>query len=344
MRPTRSDFSTAWFEGMNELSLHFYGWSARVSGDAATLDELHRDFAAFARPAAEGPHEKIELILAAPPAGLDRGWMLWSGRGHSIRACGVERRVFYRDGAAASFDYSARRGRIWCAEPARLRELGYLAVLSRAGEALDAKGLHRAHALGFAWNGAAGLVLLPSGGGKSELALALLRETKAGLLSDDTPLLDAEATAHAFPLRMGFLPSADLSDVPERWVRPFGRRDYAPKRVVDHDFFRDRVRSGLPVRWLFVGKKGGDEPRIVPAGAAAAAAALGVGVVIGHGVAQMAEYRLRPTDAVGLARAALSRARTARALLRRASRWEFTLGRDPGLAARALTAFLSALG
>ena len=141
---------------------------------------------------------------------------------------------------------------------------------------------------------------------------------------------------------MGFLPSADLSSVPERWVRPFVRRDYAPKRVVDHDFFCGRVRSGLPVRWLFIGKKGTDEPRILPAGTASAAAALGVGLVIGHGVAQMAEYRLRPMDAAGLARAALSRARAATSLLRRASRWEFTLGRDPRRTARALASFLSA--
>ncbi|MEQ1918797.1 MAG: hypothetical protein ABL955_06320 [Elusimicrobiota bacterium] len=326
---------------MSELTLDIYGWRARLNGDAATLAELRRDFAAFARPATEGPCEQLELILAAPPPGLDTGWPLWSGRGHAIRACGAERRVFYRDGAVASFDYSARRGRLWCADPARLRELGYLAVLSRAGEALDAAGFHRAHALGFEWEGSAGLLLLPSGGGKSELALALLRETKAGLLSDDTPLVDTGATAHAFPLRMGFLPSADLSEVHERWVRPFVRRDYAAKRVVDHDFFRDRVRSGLPVRWLFIGKKGGGAPRIVPAGATAAAAALGMGLVVGHGVAQMAEYRLRPTDAVGLARAALSRARAASALLRRASRWEFTLGSDPRQAARALAAFLT---
>jgi hypothetical protein len=327
---------------MRELSLDFYGWRARLRGDAGTLDELGRDFAAFERPEGASPREELELIRAAPPPGLDAGWLLWSGRGHSIRSCGPERRVFYRDGAVVSFDFAARRGRVWCSDPARLRELGYLVVLSRAGEALDAKGLHRAHALGFEWGGAAGLVFLPSGGGKSELALALLSETTAGLLSDDTPLVDVEATARAFPLRMGFLPSADLSGVPEPWVRPFARRDYAPKRVVDYDFFRARVRDGLPVRWLFVGKKGTGEPRIVPAGAAAAAFALGAGLVVGHGVAQMAEYRLRASDAAGLARAALSRARAAAALLRRASRWEFTLGRDPRAAARALDAFLSA--
>lgn len=326
---------------MSALSLDIHGWRARLQGDAETLEELRRDFAAFAVPSFDGTGEEIELLRVAPPAGFQEGWLLWSGRGHSVRARGSERRVSYRDGAAASFDFGARRGRVWCAEPARLREVAYLLVLSRSGEALDAKGLHRAHALGFEMRGAAGLVFLPSGGGKSELALALLRETDAGLLSDDTPLVDGTGTARSFPLRMGFLPSADLSEVPEHWVRPFTRRDYAPKRVVDHDFFRARVRDELPVRWLFVGKRGPGEPRFSPAGAASAAAALGAGLVVGAGVAQMAEYRLRPMDAAGLARDAFSRARTAAALLRVASRWEFALGGDPRRAARALAAFLS---
>lgn len=345
----RSVFLMGWSEIMNELVLDFYGWTARLGGDAETMDELRRDFGPFSTAKAREASpaygsvaaEAIELTRSTPPPSLNEGWLLWSGRGHSVRACGPERRVFYRDGAAVSFNFAARRGRVWCAEPARLRELGYLAVLSRAGEALDAKGLHRAHALGFEWDGAAGLVFLPSGGGKSELALALLRETNAGLLSDDTPLVGVDATARAFPLRMGFLPSADLSEVPERWVRPFVRRDYAPKRVVDHAFFRGRVRDDLPVRWLFIGKKGAGAPAIVPAGTATAAAALGVGLVVGHGVAQMAQYRLRPTNTAGLLRDALSRARAASALLCRATRWEFALGSDPRLAARALAAFLS---
>lgn len=328
---------------MNELHLDIHGWRARLAGDAAALDELRRDFAAFAVPSAAAPREEIELVRAAPPAGLDAGWPLWSGQGHAVRVLGSERRVLYRDAAATAFDFAARRGRVWCADPERLREVVYLLLLSRAGEALDAVGLHRAHALGFERGGAAGLVFLPSGGGKSELALALLRETGAGLLSDDTPLVDGAGTAYAFPLRLGFLSSADLADVPERWIRPFIRRDYAPKRVVDHDFFRARVRDRLPVRWLFVGRKSPGEPRFEPAGAAAAAVALADALVVGRGVAQMAEYRLRPTDTAGLARHALSRALAAAALFHRASRWEFRLGGDPRCSARALASFVDGI-
>lgn len=328
---------------MSELLLDVHGWRARLAGDGDAVEELRRDFAAFAVSSAAAPREEIELVRSAPPSWAGEGFPLWSGSGLSVRARGAERRVLYRDGAATAFDFGARRGRVWCADPARLREVAYLLVLSRSGEALDARGLHRAHALGFEKNGAAGLVFLASGGGKSELALALLRETDSGLLSDDTPLVDAGGAARAFPLRMGFRTSADLADVPERWVRPFTRRDYAPKRVVDHAYFAARVRGGpLPVRWLFVGKRGPGEPRFAPAGRATAAAALGAGLVVGVGVAQMAEHRLRPADAAGLARDALSRARAASALLRRASLWEFDLGGDPGRAARALAEFVSA--
>ena len=229
---------------MKELRLDIHGWRARLSGNPQVLEELRRDFAFFVRADAAGSSEEIELIRQDPPIGRPAGWPLWMGRRHQIRVRGSERRVLYSDGAAAAFDFKTRHGKVWSASPDRLRELGYLMVLSRAGEALDAAGLHRLHALGFEWKGSAGLLLLPSGGGKSELALALLRHTEAGILSDDTPLVDSSALARAFPLRMGFRPSADLSEVPERWVRPFLRRDYEPKRVVDYDFFRDRVRDG----------------------------------------------------------------------------------------------------
>ena len=165
---------------MSALDLDFHGCGVRLTGDSGALLELRRDFAAFDRGAPTVSRgDEIELIRAAPPPGLDAGWTLWSGRNYAVRAAGGERRVLYRDGAAAVFDFSTHspwaRGRLYCAEPDRLRELGYLAVLSRAGEALDAKGLHRAHALGFEWGGGAGLLFLPSGGGKSELALELLR-------------------------------------------------------------------------------------------------------------------------------------------------------------------------
>ena len=325
---------------MSALALDVHGWRARLSGDADALEELRRDFAAFAVPACGEPREEIALVLADPPPRLGAGWPLWSARGHRVRASGAERRVLYREGAATAFDFGARRGSVWCADPARLREIAYLLALSRAGEALDEAGLHRVHALGFERGGAAGLVLLPSGGGKSELALSLLRETGAGLLSDDTPLVDAGATARAFPLRMGFRATADLSGIPGRWVRPFVRRDYEPKRVVDHEFFRARVRDRLPVRWIFLGLGGPGEPRFAPAGAARAAVALADALILGRGVAQMAEHRLRPSDAAGLLRHALSRARAASALLRTASLWEFRLGNDPRRAALALAAFV----
>lgn len=327
---------------MKELRLHIHGWRARLSGDPRVLEELRRDFAFFVRADADDFAEEIELIGQAPSTGRLDGWPLWAGRGHQIRVRGSERRVLYADGAAAAFDFKTRRGKVWSASPNRLRELVYLMVLSRAGEALDAAGLHRVHALGFEWNGSAGLLLLPSGGGKSELALALLRHTEAGILSDDTPLVDSSAMARAFPLRMGFRPSADLSEVPERWVRPFLRRDYAPKRVVDYDFFHDRVRDGLPVRWLLIGRKSAAAAEISEIGAVSATAALFTGLVVGHGVAQMAEYRLRPADSWGLLRDALSRARAAQALLRRAQARTFALGTDPRKAALALADFLKA--
>ena len=45
--------------------------------------------------------------------------------------------------------------------------------------------------------------MLPSGGGKSTLALRALQEPGIGLISEDSPLLDRRGRLHPFPLRIG---------------------------------------------------------------------------------------------------------------------------------------------
>ena len=53
-------------------------------------------------------------------------------------------------------------------------EIAYLTILSRVSEALEKKRLHRIHGLGIESAGKGTIVLLPSGGGKSTMALSLL--------------------------------------------------------------------------------------------------------------------------------------------------------------------------
>ncbi len=247
------------------------------------------------------------------------------------------RMIDYGD-ASADYDYEAKKGSIYCENLTRLHELAYLAILSRSGEALDLAGMHRIHALGFEAGGEAGLLLLPSGGGKSTLALELLRRWEFGILSEDTPLLRGDRVL-AFPLRLGLEPSMDLSDVPEDWIRPFVRKHYGPKKLVDLDFFSHKVREDIPLRWLLIGRRGA-EPRIETASPLEALAALFEHMVVGVGIAQMSEYTLgfSPSTISKLGQIGFKRLASAVSLLRRSSLHRFVLGPDARANAEALKA------
>lgn len=330
---------------MPRLCLNIHGIAVLLESDSsATVDALRRDFAWFEATSERPGAIRLTLHARRPPDGAG-GWALLRTSEFRARGAGALRRIDYSDGAAASYDFDSLEGSIWAPEPGRLHELAYLAVLSRAGEALDELGLHRVHALGFTLDGRGGLLLLPSGGGKSVLGLELLSASeRVGVLSDDTPVLDSRGRLRAFPLRWGFLPDADLSRVPPALVRPFARRRYGPKKLVDVEYFRDRVRDDVPLEWLLIGSRAA-EPRLEPASGAGALAALADQLVVGRGIAQMAEYRLRarPRDLFGLARHALMRLRAAFGAARRARVARFALGPDAAGSARALLAGLEAL-
>lgn len=301
---------------------------------------MRRDFSWFAVSDEGSEDVSWTLSLNPSPPGPARGW-----RWRDFRAWdeGRLRRVVYDDGACASYDFASGRGEVSCAERVRLHELGHLAVLATVGERLDALALHRVHALGFVRGGGAGLLLLPSGGGKSELALRLLDEPGFSLLSDDTPLLGRDLVARPFPLRLCFREGADLSALPPDRVRPFRRRLYGERRLVDIEPFRARIAQAAPLRTLLIGRPADERPgAIFAASLADAVAALAAGLVVGVGVPQMAEWRLRPDPAcaAGLARAGASRAAAAAAALARASRARFRLDRDAARSAAVLTRWL----
>ncbi|MBI5211564.1 MAG: hypothetical protein HY927_16470 [Elusimicrobia bacterium] len=330
------------------LRLDFHGVRAALACDSPEiLADLERDFAYFAatdRPGAE-PDVSLTLRLAAPPPGRvpARAFLRWRG----VRIAHERgRRLADYDGLALlDYDLEAEEGVLSSASRDLLRELGYLAVLSRVGEMLDRRRLHRVHALGFSYRGRGGLILLPMNGGKSRLALELVGRDGFELLSDDIPLLgDGGRTLSAFPLRMG-LRGDDWRAVPERFVRPFRRRRFGVKHLVDLDFFRDRVRASSPLSWILLGARDGRRrPSLAPCSRGAAAAALLSAMVVGIGAPQVLELMLpAPPFVAGtlrLARIAAGRARTALAAAARASCGRFLLAEDCGANAEALKTFL----
>ena len=204
-------------------------------------------------------------------------------------------------------------------------------MLSRIGEHLDAKGTPRLHALGLSGRNGGVALILPSGGGKSTLALRALGETGVKLLSEDTPLLDRHGYLHPFPLRIGVNPT-DAALLAGAQVREIRRMEFHPKLLLDVEAFADRIEpSPQALRHIVVARRSlGREARLEPVPRRHAVGALFREAVVGVGVYQGMEFVLQRglRDVVGKAGTALTRSACCAAALRRATVWHLTLGRD----------------
>ena len=133
-----------------------------------------------------------------------------------------------------------------------VHEAAYQYLLSRIGEHLDLKRRPRLHALGLVGGQGAVAVMLPSGGGKSTLALRALEAPGVKLLSEDTPLIDRRGRLHPFPLRIG-INATDADRVPADHVRRIERMEFHPKLVLELGALRrphrGRARSRSATSW-----------------------------------------------------------------------------------------------
>lgn len=296
--------------------------------DALVRGELDLDFSAH--PGA-GPGPVVELRLEPPPAASARGPWRWGDC--RFADAGALRRLGY-PGAAAVYDFARERGTVWSADRDLLRELGYLFAHSRLGWALDRAGLHRVHALGVEREGRAGLVVLPSGGGKTALALELARRPGWRLLGDDHPLLDARrGEVRAFHGRPG------LRGAPPAWASAadlavFRRRRHGAKTLLRLSALDGRLAERGRLCWIAFGE--GGPAALAPLGAAAAAARLALPLVVGVGLPQVFELLwpgLRASAWGELAAVAARRARAAARASRLARGWRLGLGPAPAAAA-----------
>lgn len=313
--------------------LDVYGLGLRVEGDwPEVIDAVSKDFAWFAAPESAPASERVIVQRRAPD---------FDALGALTASFVTPRNVVYTDGDRQVVDYF---GRALCVVDRRsgtatvqgedshlVHEAAYLYLLSRVGTHLDARRLTRLHAL--ALSGAQGgvAVLLPSGGGKSTLALRALRDPGVTILSEDTPLLDRHGTMHPFPLRIG-VNATDAETLPAEHVRRIERMEFHPKLVLDLEAFADHVESSpQPLRHIVIGRRSlGRSASLDPAPRRAAAGPMFREAVVGVGVYQGMEFVLQHgmRDVAGKAGVAASRTASCAAGLARARVWTLTLGRD----------------
>lgn len=321
-----------------DLSFSAHGVGVRVDGDPGVVEELCRDFAGF--PAGAAADVRVTLRREAFPRRVRGGLRSW--RGCRWSDDGALRTLEYPDGSGAVWDFLREAGTLWSPRREVLHELAYLYIHSRLGARLDARGLHRAHALGFSWDGAGVLVFLPEGGGKTTLALHLAGRPEFALLSDDIPLVEAAGgRLRAFPQRLSVRDALPFS-VPPGALRPFPRRRHGEKTLLDLAAYPGRVTGAAPARWVVVATPGPGPASVRPCSPPRLLPALLSGLAAGVGTPQVLEL-MAPAGLVQtavLTKTALSRLAAAGGLLSRARTASFRLGEDPAGAARALADFL----
>lgn len=327
------------------FGLDIYGYRVQIRCCARdVLEGLADDFAFFRTEAAEATRV-IELLEQDPPYTL---------MPPATATVYTPRNVSYRHGGQTLVDYSGRglgihehetgNFRLYSRERDLLYEGAYLFLLSQCGEALDARRLHRVHALGVSVAGKAALVLLPMGGGKSTLGSELLRYPEVELLSDDSPLIDRSGDVHAFPLRLGLLPGSEAGIPPEQ-LRRINRMEFGPKVLVNYTYFAHRVRARAVPSMLLLGRRSlGSSCEVRPVSGRTAMRELLSNCVVGLGLFQGMEFVLQRSmgEIVGKTRTAWSRLRASMHLVQRSAAYEVILGRDIHENGRVLVEFMKA--
>ena len=294
------------------VRLNVHGVTVELGGDPGALEELAAHFSWFVTGDQARPPD-VRIELSREPGRVDSASRLLADQV-------LERGLVYNEGdvtwvdhhghGVSRYDFGTERGRISAPLQDDLVELGYLMVHSRLGVLLERRGFFRLHALGVSFGGSAAVVLTPSGGGKSHLALALLELGEVELLGDDIVLVDRRGAAYPFPHPIG-IPNEHATRGLGT-ARAFRRRHHVPKWILELD--RDRVSiASLPatIHTVVLARRTNHGPsRLVTISRRAVLPALFRDMVIGLGLPQVVELLARHgvSDVFRLAPSAARRA------------------------------------
>jgi hypothetical protein len=309
----------------------FYGLTIEVSSATADLvEEVRRHFSYFRVPLVKG-QVQVEMHRTAPP------YCDLPALPASVitprNVCFENKKISYIDyfgRGLAVFDRKEKRCVIYGKDHDLVHEIAYLFILSTVGQYLDSRRIHRVHALGVSYKRKGILLLLPSGGGKSTMALELMRQPGFFLLGEDTPLIDRHGRILPFPLRLGVHPEQETG-IPRQYLRTVNRMEFDPKTLIDISYFKDRLGEAVDPGLILVGERNlGDVSEIVALDRRRAFKAVVKYVIVGLGVYQGLEFLLERGlwEVLGKGGVVASRLYNSLRLLARAPAYRFVLGRS----------------
>jgi hypothetical protein len=332
---------------MLESQFDFYGVGVVAESlEAEFQASVEQDFSYFLAPA-PGPPIRLTYQKTSPD---------YNQLPEMYCTLATPRNICFNNGRFTYIDYFGQALNIYDKETNECRiitedmelahEIAYLAILSRISEALERKRLHRIHGLGIESNGKGTVILLPSGGGKSTLALSLLQNNRGfKLISEDSPLLRPDGYILPFPLRIGVNPKDLPQGIDSRFTRADKRIEFSSRINIDIRCFGDRIsRQPVPAASLLLGiRTTGQRAQIVPVPKSAMLRHLLANSIIGVGLYQGLEFLLQKNfgESVRYAMLFFSRAYNNWILLRHTRVYRFLIGRDIAQNYECLREFLS---
>jgi hypothetical protein len=319
---------------MRTHTFDVYGLRLRLDGGwEEVVEAVRRDLAWFEVDAgAVDPEVRITIDFGTPD---------YRAFGDVPASFVTERNVVYQVGERTVIDYLGKAlsvleggvvAHVTGDDPRVARRAGFDFALARISAHLDRRGMPRLHGLGL--TGAAGgvVVMLPSGGGKTTLALRALREDGVRLLSEGSPVIDRSGLLHPLPFPLWVRDSApEAALLPLEHVRRVDG-ELSDPRILELSAFADRVETeSRPLVHIVLGRRSlGERSWLAPLSRRAAVPTLVRDSVVGFGFFQGAEFLLRHglRDLRHQAAPMATRARACSAGLRHAQVWQLTLGRD----------------
>jgi hypothetical protein len=238
-------------------SISVHGVTATIfCSDRQILDWFEFDFRHFLSPTPDKPDFTLTVaIKAAPFESMPPMEEVMHARYFACFDHGSTRYINYQNRALLVFDYANQKGTLYCEDVTKAYEKAYLTMLSRLGEFLDNRGLHRVHALGISYASAACLFLLPEGGGKSTLGISLLKVPEVKLFSEDTPFVNRNGEVLPFAFRLGICDAASVQSIPTQFKREVITQYGMRKTLIDPAYFSGQIEGEKKGnRFLFCGR------------------------------------------------------------------------------------------
>ncbi|MBF0122408.1 MAG: hypothetical protein HQL21_03230 [Candidatus Omnitrophica bacterium] len=203
--------------------------------------------------------------------------------------------VVYSCDGLLVYNFQTEEGEISCEDPLFLYEKTKLTILSRVGELLDKRGLHRIHAFAVSSHNKALMCLLPMEAGKTTTTLNLLKlDSTIKIISDDVCLMDGHGMIYPFLLRIGARDKDLIENIPEELVTTVDRPYYGIKYFIEPAYLKDRISPSIRLTHIMIGQRAfRQETKIAPLSKIKCFLPIIESGVFGLGLPQLLEFFVR---------------------------------------------------